>query len=75
MAASCIVFYSLIMIATSGNLTKLPEVQIENGFQVIPSIKYKMGDTVYFVNWCRTCNFYKYGMESFIEQTTKLSSL
>ena len=69
MAASCIVFYLLMTVATTGNLAKLPEVQTESGFQVIPSIKYKIGDEVVFVNWCRTCNFYKYGLKSLFIKT------
>ena len=52
--------YSFVfMIANPGILSPLPDVSVENGFQVIPIIQYQTADGMIVSSWCRTCHFYK----------------
>ena len=47
-------------IANPGVLPPLPDVVVEEGREVIPSICYQTQDGIIKANWCRTCHFYKY---------------
>ena len=54
-------FYMLLKAISSkgGTLEPLPSVNIEEGQQVIPSIRYETANGEICVSWCPTCHFYK----------------
>lgn len=54
------------IVANPGILSPLPNVSVENGFQVIPVIQYQTADGMIVSSWCRTCHFYKWLFSPFV---------